>query len=124
MIKKEDRNEIRKKRHSRIRNRISGTSATPRLAVYRSLNGIYAQIIDDERGVTLVSASTVDKDLVAKKVFEKKNRKEQAQIVGKEIAKRALKNKISNVVFDRGGYVYTGRVQVLAEAAREAGLKF
>lgn len=124
MIKKENKNEIRKARHLRIRNKIFGTSITPRLAIYRSLNGIYAQIIDDERGVTLVSSSTSDKELVAKKVFENKNRKEQARIVGKEIAKRALKNKINNVVFDRGGYIYTGRVQALAEAARETGLKF
>ena len=124
MIKKTDKNEIREKRHLRVRNKISGTSATPRLAVYRSLNGIYAQIIDDEKSVTLASASTVDKELVSSKVFEKKNRKEQAKIVGEAIAKRALKNKIKTVVFDRGGYLYTGRVKALADAAREIGLEF
>jgi large subunit ribosomal protein L18 len=124
MINKQDKNEIRKNRHARIRNKVCGTSATPRLAVYRSLNGIYAQIIDDEKGVTLVSCSTIDKDLVAKKVFEGKNKKEQAKIVGENLAKRALKKKIKAVVFDRGGYLYTGRVQALADGAREAGLEF
>lgn len=124
MINKQDKNEIRKNRHARIRNKVCGTNATPRLAVYRSLNGIYAQIIDDEKGVTLVSCSTIDKDLVAKKVFEGKNRKEQAKIVGENLAKRALKKKIKAVVFDRGGYLYTGRVQALADGAREAGLEF
>src|SRR5574344_904076 len=102
MINKANKNEIRVKRHFRVRNRVFGTSATPRLAVYRSLNGIYAQIINDEKGITLSSASTVDKELVANKVFENKNRKEQAKIVGEAIAKRALKNNIKAVVFDRG----------------------
>ena len=124
MINKENKNEIREKRHHRVRNRLFGTSATPRLSVYRSLSGIYAQIIDDEKGVTLVSASTVDKDLVTSKTFENKNRKDQARAVGEAIAKRAIKNKIKAVVFDRGGYLYTGRVQALADGAREAGLKF
>lgn len=124
MIKKQNKNTIRKERHLRVRTKISGTSTTPRLAVYRSLNEIYAQIINDENGTTLASASTIDKDLVASKVFENKNRKEQAKIVGEEIAKRALKNNIKAVVFDRGGYLYTGRVQALADGAREAGLKF
>jgi large subunit ribosomal protein L18 len=124
MIKKENKNAIRKARHIRVRKNICGTSTTPRLAVYRSLNEIYAQIINDENGTTLVSASTIDKELVASKVFENKNRKEQAKIVGEEIAKRALKKKIKAVVFDRGGYLYTGRVQALADGAREAGLKF
>ena len=123
MINNQEKNEIRKTRPARIRNKVCGTSSTQRLAVYRSLNGIYAQIIDDEKGVTLVSCSTIDKDLVAKKVFEGKNRKEQAKIVGENLAKRALKKKIKAVVFDRGGYLYTGRVQALADGAREAGLE-
>lgn len=124
MIKKEDKNELRVKRHVRVRNKISGTSNTPRLAVYRSLNGIYAQIIDDTTKSTLVSASTLDKEIVSSKVLEGKNRKEQAAIVGETIAKRALAKNIKSVVFDRGGYVYTGRVEALANAAREAGLEF
>lgn len=122
MIKKANKNEIRKERHLRVRNKVSGTAETPRLAVYRSLNGIYAQIIDDTKGVTLAQASTLDKDLATK--IKGKPRKEQAAIVGTEIAKRALKKKIKNVVFDRGGYLYAGRVQALADAAREAGLEF
>lgn len=124
MINKENKNEIRRKRHIRVRNILFGTNVTPRLAVYRSLNEIYAQIINDEKGVTLVSASTIDKELVASKAFENKSRQEQAKIVGEAIAKRALKNKIKAVVFDRGGYLYTGRVKALADGAREAGLKF
>lgn len=124
MINKRDKNQIRKDRHARIRNKVFGTANSPRLAVYRSLNGIYAQIIDDEKGVTLVSCSTIDKELAGKKSFEGKNRKEQAKIVGQTLAKRALKKKIKTVVFDRGGYLYTGRVQALADGAREAGLEF
>ena len=124
MINKRDKNQIRKGRHARIRNRVFGTANSPRLAVYRSLTGIYAQIIDDEKGVTLVSCSTIDKELAGKKTFEGKNRKEQAKIVGQTLAKRALKKKIKTVVFDRGGYLYTGRVQALADGAREAGLEF
>lgn len=124
MINKRDKNQIRKDRHARIRNKVFGTANSPRLAVYRSLNGIYAQIIDDEKGVTLVSCSTVDSELAGKKIFEGKNRKEQAKIVGQTLAKRALKKKIKTVVFDRGGYLYTGRVQALADGAREAGLEF
>ncbi len=124
MINKRDKNQIRKDRHARIRNKVFGTANSPRLAVYRSLNGIYAQIIDDEKGVTLVSCSTIDKELAGKKTFEGKNRKEQAKIVGQTLAKRALKKKIKTVVFDRGGYLYTGRVQALADGAREAGLEF
>ena len=122
MISKANKNKIRKSRHLRVRNKVSGTAETPRLAVYRSLNGIYAQIIDDTKGVTLAQASTLDKDLQAE--LKGKPRKEQANIIGKEIAKRALAKKIKNVVFDRGGYLYTGRVQALADGAREAGLKF
>ncbi len=124
MINKRDKNQIRKDRHARIRNKVFGTANSPRLAVYRSLNGIYAQIIDDEKGVTLVSCSTIDSELAGKKTFEGKNRKEQAKIVGQTLAKRALKKKIKTVVFDRGGYLYTGRVQALADGAREAGLEF
>jgi large subunit ribosomal protein L18 len=124
MIKKENKNELRQVRHLRVRKKVSGTSTTPRLTIYRSLSGIYAQLIDDEKGVTLLSASTVDKDLTSKKIFEGKSKKEQARIIGKEIAKRALKKNIKTVVFDRGGYLYTGRVQALAEGAREAGLEF
>lgn len=124
MINRKDRNEIRKNRHARVRNRIFGTSECPRLAVYRSLNGIYAQIINDEKGVTLVSCSTIDKEIVASKVLEGKTRKEQATIIGETLAKRALAKEIKAVVFDRGGYLYTGRVQALADGAREAGLEF
>ena len=124
MIKKENKHKIRKNRHARIRNKIYGTSTAPRLAVYRSLNSIYAQIIDDEKGVTLVACSTIDKEFEGKNIFKGKNRKEQAKIVGETLAKRALKKKIKTVVFDRGGYLYTGRVQALADGAREAGLEF
>ncbi len=124
MINKDNKNKIRSNRHMRIRNSVYGTSNRPRLAVYRSLNGIYAQIIDDEKGITLVSCSTLDKDLKSNDTLKGKNRKEQAMIVGENIAKRALKLKIKAVVFDRGGYLYTGRVQALAEGARNAGLEF
>ncbi|MGN0748072.1 MAG: 50S ribosomal protein L18 [Christensenellales bacterium] len=122
MISKDNKNQIRLKRHARLRNTLKGTSDAPRLAVYRSLNGIYAQIIDDEKGVTLVSCSTIDKEI--SKSCKGKNRKEQAKLVGETLAKRALKKKIKTVVFDRGGYLYTGRVQALADGAREAGLEF
>lgn len=122
MINKANKNQIRKNRHLRIRNKISGTTETPRLAVYRSLNGIYAQIIDDTQGVTLVQASTLDKSL--EKDLAGKNRTEQARVIGTAVAKRALEKNIKCVVFDRGGYLYTGRVEALANAAREAGLEF
>ncbi len=122
MISKANKNQIRKNRHLRIRNKVSGTTETPRLAVYRSLNGIYAQIIDDTQGVTLVQASTLDKSL--EKELSGKNRTEQAKVVGAAVAKRALDKNIKSVVFDRGGYLYTGRVEALADAAREAGLEF
>lgn len=122
MISKANKNQIRKNRHLRIRNKISGTSETPRLAIYRSLNGIYAQIIDDTQGVTLVQASTLDKSL--EKELTGKNRTEQARVIGTAVAKRALEKNIKCVVFDRGGYLYTGRVEALADAAREAGLEF
>ena len=120
MIKKVSRNKMRLERHSRIRKSLSGTSERPRLNVFRSNANITAQIIDDEKGVTLVSASTLEKEL---KVTNGGN-VEAAKVIGKEIAKRAKKAKITKVVFDRGGYLYHGRVKALAEAARENGLEF
>ena len=122
MIKKLNKNTARSKRHFRIRNKISGTSLRPRLSVYRSTGEIYAQLIDDEKGVTLLSASTLDKEV--KPLLSGKTKTEQAYAVGEMIAKRALKNKIKNVVFDRGGYLYIGRVKALADGARSAGLEF
>ena len=119
MLLKADKNKARQKRHLRVRNHIAGTAARPRLNVYRSLANIYVQVIDDEKGVTLVSASSQDKG------FENYGGNiEAAKAIGTEIAKRALEKGITEVVFDRGGYVYHGRVAALAEAAREAGLKF
>ena len=120
MIKKESRNDARLVRHARIRSKISGTKSVPRLNVFRSNNNIFAQIIDDEAGKTLVSASSIDKELKLKNG----GNVEAAVEVGKLIAKRAKKEKIKEVVFDRGGYLYHGRVKALAEAAREAGLDF
>ena len=114
------RNEMRKKRHLRIRTRLVGTPSKPRLCVYRSSKNIYAQVIDDVNGVTLASASSVEKD----NKLAKGGNLEAATVVGKLVAERALKNKIENVVFDRSGYLYHGRVKALAEAARAAGLKF
>ena len=122
MIKKYDKNEIRKGRHQRIRNKISGTAERPRLCVFRSLNHIYAQVIDDVKGVTIASASTVEKE-VASQVAEMK-KIEAAKFIGDLIAKRAMDKDIKEVVFDRGGYIYHGKIQALAEAAREAGLEF
>ena len=119
MIKKEDRNIIRKARHDRIRNKISGTAERPRMNVYRSLNHIYVQLIDDVARVTLASASTLDKELSA----EGKTKKEAAKLVGELAAKRAQAKGIAEVVFDRGGYLYTGRIAEVAEGARAAGLK-
>lgn len=110
------------KRHQRSRFYLAGTGAKPRLAVYRSINHIYAQIIDDEKGVTLVSASTVEKELREKKV--KGGNKEGAKVIGTRIAERAKEKGISAVVFDKGGFKYHGRVKELAEGARAAGLKF
>ena len=119
MISKIDKNTDRKRRHSRVRAKISGTAACPRLCVYRSLNNIYAQIIDDVNGVTLVAASSVEKD------FEgATGNKEAARKVGKLVAERAKAKGIDTVVFDRGGYIYHGRVAELAEGAREGGLEF
>ena len=122
MFKKSNKNEIRKAKHDRIRNTLSGTKEQPRLNVYRSTVHIYAQIIDDEAGVTLCSASSNDKELAAK--LAGKTKTEQAYEVGKLIGARAKKLKIKKVVFDRGGYIYTGRVAKLAEGARSAGLEF
>ena len=122
MISKESRIEIRKNKHRRIRNRFSGTPERPRLAVYRSTHHMYAQIIDDTVGNTLVSASTLQKDVKAE--LEKTNNVEAAAYLGTVIAKRALEKGITTVVFDRGGFIYQGKIQALAEAAREAGLEF
>ena len=120
MISKVSRNDMRKERHSRIRSNLSGTAEMPRLNVFRSNANITAQIIDDVKGVTLVSASSLEKDLKIKNG----GNVEAAKIIGEEIAKRAKKAKITKVVFDRGGYLYHGRVKALAEAARENGLEF
>ena len=122
MIKKEARSKVRAKKHLRIRNRFSGTAERPRLAVFRSNNHMYAQIIDDTVGNTLVSASTVQKEVKAE--LEKTNNKDAAAYLGKVIAKRALDKGITTVVFDRGGFIYQGKVKALADAAREAGLEF
>ena len=122
MYKMRDRNAERLVRHARVRKKISGTPETPRLCVYRSLNNIYAQLIDDVKGVTLVAASTQEKDVQA--AIKDTDKKGAAKIVGKLIAERATKAGVKEVVFDRGGYVYTGRVAELAAGAREAGLKF
>ena len=122
MISKLNKNQDRKKRHARVRLKISGTAECPRLCVYRSLNHIYAQIIDDTKGATLVACSTVEKE-IAKAVAEC-DKKGAAKVVGAELAKKALAKGIDTVVFDRGGYLYTGRVASLADGAREAGLKF
>jgi large subunit ribosomal protein L18 len=119
MVKKVDTNKARIRRHARVRGKISGTAECPRLNVFRSSANIYAQIIDDVKGVTLCAASTLDKD------FEGNGgNKEAARKVGEKIAKIALEKGIEEVVFDRGGYIYHGRVQELAEGAREGGLKF
>ncbi len=122
MINKESRNVIRQKKHLKIRNRFSGTTERPRLAVYRSNNHVSAQIIDDTVGKTLVSASTVEKKIASE--LEKTNNIEAAAYVGKVIAERAMAADIKEVVFDRGGFIYTGKIKALADAAREAGLVF
>ncbi len=122
MIAKIDKNADRLKRHERVRKTLSGTQERPRLCVFRSLNHIYAQIIDDVKGNTLVACSTVEKSVM--ELIKDVDKKGAAKIVGQEIAKRAIEKGITEVVFDRGGYVYTGRVQSLADGAREAGLKF
>ncbi len=122
MITVKDKNQDRLVRHARVRNKVSGTAERPRLNVYRSLNNIYAQVIDDVAGNTLVSASTREKEVA--EMVKGKTKTEAAKIVGETVAKRALEKKIEEVVFDRGGYLYTGRVQAVAEGARAAGLKF
>ena len=122
MVKKESRSKIRAKKHLRIRNRFSGTAERPRLAVFRSNNHMYAQIIDDTAQHTLVSASTVQKEVKAE--LEKTNDVAAAAYLGTVIAKRAIEKGITSVVFDRGGFIYQGKIQALADAAREAGLKF
>ncbi|NLX61428.1 MAG: 50S ribosomal protein L18 [Tissierellia bacterium] len=122
MIKKLSRNELRKKRHRRVRKKINGTPERPRLNIYKSNSHIYAQIINDVDGHTLVAASTLDKELKGK--LSSTSNKEAARLVGELIGKRALEKGIEKVVFDRSGYIYHGRVKELAEGAREAGLKF
>lgn len=119
---RETRNEARRRRHKRVRQKIAGTSNVPRLSVFRSLKHIYAQIIDDDAGYTLVSASTLDADVRTEVAGLTKV--EQAQIVGKRLAEKALSKGVKRVVFDRGGYVYHGRVKALADASREGGLVF
>lgn len=120
MLKKVSKNDKRKKRHLRLRNKVHGTPERPRLNVFRSSKHIYAQVIDDLAGNTLAAASTLDKELK----LESTANKEAAKEVGKLVAKRALENGIEEVVFDRGGYIYHGKVKELAEGAREGGLKF
>ena len=118
MFKKADRKASREKRHLRVRKKVFGTTERPRLSVYRSEKNIYAQIIDDVNAVTVVAASSLDKTI------EKGSNKEAGKLVGELVAKRAIEKGITEVVFDRGGYVYHGRIQALADGAREAGLKF
>ena len=122
MVSKESRSEIRQNKHRRLRNRFNGTAERPRLAVFRSNDHMYAQIIDDTVGNTLVSASTLEKDVKAE--LEKTNNVEAAAKLGTVIAKKALDKGINTVVFDRGGFIYQGKVKALADAAREAGLEF
>ena len=122
MLKKADKNANRLQRHKRVRRKITGTTQRPRLCVFRSSNNIYAQLIDDANRVTLTAASSLDAEV--KGAVNHGGNKEAAKMVGEMIAKRAIEKGITEVVFDRGGYLYHGRVQVLAEAAREAGLKF
>ena len=122
MVSKESRTKIREKKHRRQRNRFSGTAVRPRLAVFRSNNHMYAQIIDDTVGNTLVSACTLQKDVKAE--LEKTNNVDAAAYLGTVIAKKALEKGITTVVFDRGGFIYQGKVKALADAAREAGLEF
>lgn len=122
MIRKESRTEVRVKKHKRIRNKFNGTAERPRLAVFRSEQHIYAQIIDDTKGITLAAASTVEKDIKAQ--INAGSNVEAAKVVGEAIAKKALAKGIDKVVFDRGGFLYHGRIAALADAAREAGLQF
>ena len=122
MVKKESRTDIRRNKHRKIRNRFTGTPERPRLAVFRSNNHMYAQIIDDTAGHTLVAASTLEKDVKAE--LEKTNDVAAAAYLGNVIAKRAVEKGIKAVVFDRGGFIYQGKIKALADAAREAGLEF
>ena len=122
MVSKQSRSEVRVKKHTRLRNRFAGTAERPRLAVFRSNNHMYAQIIDDTVGNTLVSASTLEKDIKAE--LEKTNNVDAAAYLGTVIAKRALEKGITTVVYDRGGFIYQGKIAALADAAREAGLEF
>ena len=122
MVSKESRQEVRAKKHRRMRNRLSGTAQRPRLAVFRSNNHMYAQIIDDTVGNTLDSASTLEKEVKAE--IEKTNNVDAAAYLGTVIAKRAIEKGIKEVVFDRGGFIYQGKIAALADAAREAGLEF
>ncbi len=127
MITKIDKNAVRQRRHARVRKTVTGTASAPRLNVYRSLNHIYAQVIDDRAGdakggVTLASASTMDK--AVKEKIAGMSKTEAAKVVGAVVAERAMAKGVETVVFDRGGYLYTGRVQAVADGAREAGLKF
>ena len=122
MVSKKSRSEVRIKKHNRMRNRFAGTAERPRLSVFRSNNHMYAQVIDDTAGNTLVSVSTLEKDVKAE--LEKTNNVDAAAYLGTVIAKRALDKGIKTVVFDRGGFIYQGKIAALAEAAREAGLEF
>lgn len=122
MVSKKSRAEVREKKHRRLRNHLAGTAERPRLAVFRSNNHMYAQIIDDTVGNTLVSASTLEKEIKAE--LEKTNNVDAAAYLGTVIAKRAIEKGIKEVVFDRGGFIYQGKVAALADAAREAGLEF
>ncbi len=122
MISKKDKNQDRVIRHARVRKKVSGTAERPRLCVYRSTNHIYAQVIDDVKGATLCSASTLSKEVASRLADVTKT--EASKLVGAAVAKKALELGIKQVVFDRGGYLYTGRVQALADGAREAGLEF
>ncbi len=122
MITKKDKNQDRVIRHARVRKKVSGTAQKPRLCVYRSTNHIYAQIIDDVKGNTLCAASTLEKDIMAQ--VAEMSKSEAAKVVGAAVAQKAQKLGIKAVVFDRGGYLYTGRVEALADGAREAGLEF
>lgn len=122
MLKKADKNAIRLQRHKRVRRKVFGTAQRPRLCVFRSSNNIYAQIIDDTNRVTLVAASSLEADV--KGAVNHTGNKEAAKLVGQLVAKKAVEKGITEVVFDRGGYLYHGRIKELAEAAREAGLKF
>jgi large subunit ribosomal protein L18 len=121
-MSKKTQEEARARRHRRVRARLSGTPSRPRLNVFRSLSNIYAQVIDDQSGVTLVSASSIDADLKAQ--MDGKKKAEQAKLVGQAVAERARAKGITQVIFDRGGYMYHGRIKALADGAREGGLEF